>query len=61
MLCLTRKVDQSIMIGSDIEVKVLSVCNGQVRLGIEAPKEIEITRDNAIQKTPNKEKGGSAE
>ena len=38
MLILTRKFDEEIKIGSDITVKILSVSDGQVKLGITAPK-----------------------
>ena len=49
MLVLGRKVDESIVIGDNIVVKVVSVENGVVKLGIEAPKEISIIRDELIQ------------
>ena len=44
MLVLTRKSNQSIMIGDDIEVSVLSVAGEKVRIGIQAPKEIPVFR-----------------
>lgn len=44
MLVLTRKVNQSIMIGDDIEVVVLEVRGEQVRLGIKAPRHITVHR-----------------
>ncbi len=44
MLVLTRKVNQSIMIGDDIEVIVLEVRGEQVRLGIKAPREVAVHR-----------------
>ncbi len=44
MLVLTRKVDQSITIGSDIKVTVLEIRGNQVRLGIDAPKETSVHR-----------------
>lgn len=44
MLVLTRKVNQSIMIGDDIEVIVLEVRGEQVRLGIKAPRSIAVHR-----------------
>lgn len=49
MLVLGRKEGESIVIGEDIVVKVVSVENGIVKLGIEAPKEISIIRDELIQ------------
>ena len=44
MLVLTRKTNQSIMIGDDIEVSVLSVNGEKVRIGIEAPRKIPVFR-----------------
>jgi len=44
MLVLTRKEDESIMIGNDIEVKVLDVKENQVKLGIVAPKSVAVHR-----------------
>ena len=44
MLVLTRKSNQSIMIGDDIEVSVLSVMGEKVRIGIQAPQEIPVFR-----------------
>lgn len=44
MLVLTRKKNQSIMIGDDIEIVVLEIRGEQVRLGIKAPKDITVHR-----------------
>jgi carbon storage regulator len=44
MLVLTRKPNQSIMIGDDIEVSVLSVVGEKVRIGIHAPNNIPVFR-----------------
>jgi carbon storage regulator len=44
MLVLTRKSNQSIMIGDDVEVSVLSVMGEKVRIGIQAPQEIPVFR-----------------
>ena len=44
MLVLTRKANQSIMIGDDIEVSVLSVLGEKVRLGIQAPRDVPVFR-----------------
>jgi carbon storage regulator len=44
MLVLTRKPNQSIMIGDDIEVTVLSTTGDKVRIGIQAPRDIPIFR-----------------
>jgi carbon storage regulator len=44
MLVLTRKSNQSIMIGDDIEVSVLSVMGEKVRIGIQAPQTVPVFR-----------------
>jgi len=44
MLVLTRKKGQSIMIGEDIEITVVDIQGDQIRLGIEAPKNVAIHR-----------------
>jgi carbon storage regulator len=44
MLVLTRKSNQSIMIGDDIEVSVLSVMGEKVRIGIQAPQKVPVFR-----------------
>jgi len=44
MLVLTRKSNQSIMIGDDVEVSVLSVMGEKVRIGIQAPQEVPVFR-----------------
>ncbi len=44
MLILTRKPGESITIGDNIIVKVVSIEHGQIKLGIEAPKDVKIYR-----------------
>jgi len=44
MLVLTRKSNQSIMIGDDIEITVLSIMGEKVRIGIQAPRDIPVFR-----------------
>ncbi|MGA1863340.1 carbon storage regulator CsrA [Deferribacter thermophilus] len=44
MLVLTRKIGESIIIGDDIEVKVVSISGKSVRLGVDAPKNISVHR-----------------
>jgi carbon storage regulator len=44
MLVLTRKTNQSIMIGDEVEVSVLAVSRDKIRLGITAPREVPVFR-----------------
>ncbi len=50
MLILTRKVGEVIMIGEDIVVKVLGVRSGQVKIGIEAPREMPVHRQEIFER-----------
>jgi len=49
MLVLTRKKDEKIIIGQDIEITVVGIDNGSVQLGISAPKKIEILRKELLE------------
>lgn len=44
MLVLTRKVNEAIQIGEDIEIKVLGIDGEQIKLGVSAPKHVDIHR-----------------
>ncbi len=55
MLVLTRKPGQSIMIGDGIEVQVLSVSGEKVRLGITAPRDVTIFRDEVLERIQDQE------
>lgn len=50
MLVLTRKRNQKIKIGKDIYITVLQTAKGQVKIGIEAPKDINIVREEIKEK-----------
>ncbi len=49
MLVLTRKKGESIMVGDNIEVKVLEVHAGQVKLGLQAPNDIPVHRKEVYE------------
>ena len=49
MLVLTRKTNQSIMIGDEIEVSILSVAGDKVRVGIDAPRDIAVFRKEVYE------------
>jgi carbon storage regulator len=49
VLVLTRRSNQSIMIGTDIVVTVLEVRGEQVRIGIQAPREVDVHREEVFE------------
>lgn len=53
MLVLTRRIDESLMIGDNAEVVVLGVKGGQVRLGIKAPNDVAVHRKELYDKIKN--------
>ncbi len=64
MLVLTRKSNQSIMIGDGIEVSVLAIMGEKVRIGIDAPREVPVFRKEVyleIQQDRAAEREGSRE
>lgn len=53
MLILTRKKGESIAIGDNIQIQVLNVKGGQVRIGIEAPREVRVNREERVEGSEN--------
>ena len=58
MLVLTRKPSQSIIIGDGVEVQVLSVAGEKVRLGITAPRDVSIFRNEVYDRIERENRGG---
>ena len=58
MLVLTRKSNQSIMIGDDIEVSVLAIMGEKVRIGIQAPRDIPVFRKEVYLEIQQERMGG---
>jgi carbon storage regulator len=60
MLVLTRKSNQSIMIGDDVEVSVLSVVGEKVRIGIQAPQTVPVFRTEIYLEIQRQQEPGAA-
>ena len=56
MLILTRKKEESILIGENIEIVVVDIDDGKVKLGIKAPKDIEILRKEILNSVQEENK-----
>lgn len=50
MLILTRRVGETLMIGNDISITVLGVKGSQVRIGVDAPKEVAVHREEIFER-----------
>ena len=50
MLILTRRVGETLMVGDDVTVSVLGVKGNQVRIGVNAPKEVAVHREEIYQR-----------
>ena len=48
MLVLSRRIDETLVIGGNITVRVVSIENGQVRLGIDAPRSVPVVRGELL-------------
>ena len=53
MLILTRRVGETLRIGDDVSVTVLGVKGNQVRLGVDAPKDVAVHREEIYQRIQN--------
>jgi len=57
MLILTRRIGETVVIGNDVDVTVLGVKGNQVRIGVKAPKEIAVHREEIYQRICQEQNG----
>jgi carbon storage regulator len=55
MLVLTRQVDEAIVVDGDIRITVVDLRNGKVRIGIDAPPDVLILREELIGQEPGRQ------
>lgn len=60
MLILTRRVGESLMIGDEINVTVLGIRGNQVRIGVNAPKEVAVHREEIYERIKQEKTGADA-
>jgi|TARA_A200000159_G_scaffold108482_1_gene101317 carbon storage regulator len=53
MLILTRRVGETLMVGDDVTISVLGVKGNQVRIGVNAPKEVSVHREEIYMRIQN--------
>ena len=60
MLILSRRVGECITIGNDIVVKVVEISGNQIRLGIDAPREVRVLREEIINAMKDENRAAAA-
>lgn len=60
MLILTRRIGETVVIGDNINITVLGVKGNQVRLGVNAPKEVSVHREEIYQRIQFEKEAGDA-
>lgn len=61
MLILTRRVGEAIVIGEDVKLTVLGIGGSQARIGIEAPREVSVHREEIYQRIKEEEEHEQAQ
>ena len=59
MLILTRRVGESLIIGDDVVVNILGVKGNQVRIGVDAPKEVSVHREEIYDRIQSEKEQGN--
>ena len=60
MLILTRRVGETLMVGDDVTVTVLGVKGNQVRIGVNAPKDVAVHREEIYERIRKENEAGAA-
>ena len=61
MLILTRRIGETLIIGDDVNITVLGVKGNQVRLGINAPKDVSVHREEIYMRIQQEKQGSESE
>jgi len=61
MLILTRRVGETLMVGDDVTVTVLGVKGNQVRIGVNAPKDVSVHREEIYQRIQREKSAGNSQ
>ena len=61
MLILTRRIGETLMVGDDVTITVLGVKGNQVRIGVNAPKDVAVHREEIYERIQNEKAGNGRE
>ena len=59
MLILTRRIGETLMVGDEVKVTVLGVKGNQVRLGVDAPRDVAVHREEIYERIQKEQEGGN--